>query len=79
MTREEDNICITDCTTDTKADLDANHYPLMATLKVKFRKLKPTPKATPKYDDKNVWKNPQKLNETIMGLIKSGGLRNHGS
>ena len=23
--------------------------------------------------------NPQKLNETIMGLIKPGGLRNHGS
>ncbi len=79
ISRKEDNITVTDCHTDTKSRLDSNHYPLIATLKVQFRNVKKTEPGAPKYNDKSVWRDKEKLNKTLVELIKNGGLKSHGS
>ena len=77
MIRESDKITISDCTSDTYSMIESKHYPLLATMKVKFRKLKPLIKATPKYDEKGIWKDARKMNNIIRDMINKGGLTNH--
>ena len=75
--RKEDNVTITDCFTDIRARLDSNHYPMIATMKLQFNNLKKEEASTPKYCDKTVWRDKERLNKKIAELIKCGGLKSH--
>ena len=57
--------------------IESKHYPLLATMKVTFRQLKPPIKATPKYDEKGIWKDAKKMNNRIRKMISTGGLTSH--
>ena len=52
--RKDDNVTITDCFTDVHSQLDSNHYPMIATMKMRFRAPKKAAPSTPKYDDKSM-------------------------
>ena len=60
MTRRN-NIRIEDCETDTKAQLQSDHYPVIAQMKIKFKKQSSKPEQIKTYNKKSVWKNKESL------------------
>ena len=64
----KNNLKVMNCETDTKIELDTDHYPIVAEIATKFRALKYTAQKIHKYEEKSLWKNKEKLNELIQEL-----------
>ena len=66
---QKSSLRIENCESDTKSRLQSNHFPVIADLKIKFKKPDP-PKAPPiKYNKKSVWKDKVQLNQAIQEWI----------
>ena len=56
---------MTDCETDTKSLLNSDHYPVIASCRIKFTAVQKIRHSQHRYNNTALWKNKVKLNEDL--------------
>ena len=69
MTKQQSAATITDCETDTSINTD--HYPMLAKLSVKLRRINKDEKEIYRYSDKTIWKDKDQMNKTIAEILSN--------
>ena len=59
--------------------MDSHHYPIIAKLQVQFSRIKQSPPSSPKYTDRSIWRDKDKLGKTILEFMKNKALKSHNS
>ena len=68
------HIRITNCETDTAALLRSDHYPLMASYRMKFKPENNRSEANHKYNSNSLWKDKDRLNADLTRYAEQGHL-----